>query len=193
MRRTTIAALPLLLSGVLWVAMGAFHSSVRPLVIVFGLFHFAAGFLLVRNPSRLVRGLGIVAWVPGLLGFPFGTIFAIFAIKWLRDPNCNVRPKGPPAEAATPHGRSCLIQRLVSQAFDIAPDSAAAQASYRHGMTIPPGRIISFLDELRFDYGFDVSGEDAPQVDSTQELLDLLAMRNPFELNQPPAASPAIS
>lgn len=151
-----------------------------PLLLVFGVFYLSVGFFLARKPGPLARALGMVAWAPFLLGIPIGTILAVLAIAKLRDPNCNVRPKGPPPEASSPEGRRLLIERLVRDAFGLTAGSFGPETSFRDTLNIAPGHIISFLDGLGSDFRFHVSGDDAGQVDTTHALLALLEARNPY-------------
>jgi hypothetical protein len=46
---------------------------------------------------------------------------------------------------------------------------------------VAPGSLVAFLDDLKGDYGFNISGDDADRVDSTAQLMALLQERNPCE------------
>lgn len=180
MRTTTKCSIPLILTGAFWTFFGSISLAKTPLPLVFGVFYLSVGIFLARKPSPLARGLGIAAWAPFLLGFPIGTILAVLAIRKLRDPNCNVRPQGPPPEASSPEGRRSLVERLVRDTFSLAPGAFGPDTSFRDTLNIAPGHIISFLDDLGSDLRFRISGDDAGQVDSPQAILNLLEARHPY-------------
>lgn len=180
MRTTTKCSIPLILTGAFWTFFGSMSLAKMQLPLVFGVFYLSVGVFLARKPGPLARGLGIAAWAPFLLGIPIGTILAVLAIRKLRDPNCNVRPQGPPPEASSPEGRRSLVEKLVRDTFGLAPGSFGSETSFRDTLNIAPGHIISLLDDLGSDLRFRISGDDAGQVDSTQALLTLLEARNPY-------------
>lgn len=182
MKRTTLCALPLMLHGLVFLLIGNGNPVTSPEYWVFlliGGFYTVTALMLMQNPSRIARTMGVVAWAPFFLCLPIGTYIAVMAIKTLRNPDCNDRPQGPPIIALSPSGRSALVARLLDETLGVDCKGANATRSFTGNFGIPSGRLISFLDDLRTDHGFQVTAADADSIDTPQDLLDLLELRHP--------------
>ncbi|HSI61637.1 MAG TPA: hypothetical protein VLE43_00925 [Candidatus Saccharimonadia bacterium] len=69
------------------------------------------------------------------------------------------------------------VQAFVTE-FGAYEDAKGAPLSISRDLLIPRGTFARFLDDLRIDHGVSTSGADADEVDSLQELLELLSKRH---------------
>ncbi|RBP42565.1 hypothetical protein DES53_106274 [Roseimicrobium gellanilyticum] len=71
-----------------------------------------------------------------------------------------------------------VTTRAFLTEFGVYEDADGKPLSVSKELRIPPGTYARFLDDLRVDHGFSISGSDAEDVDSLQDLIALLTKRH---------------
>lgn len=90
-------------------------------------------------------------------------------------------------EPAAPLGRQpgvnqfSLVEvttRAFLTEFGAYEDAKGMPLSVSKDLRIPPGTYARFLEDLRIDHGFSISGSEADDVDTLQDLIVLLTKRH---------------
>jgi hypothetical protein len=62
--------------------------------------------------------------------------------------------------------------------FGAYEDAKGKPLSVSKELRIPPGTYARFLEDLRIDHGFSISGSDAEDADTLEDLIALLTKRH---------------
>lgn len=181
---TLLYAGPLSFLGISWAAAGQFLAE-KPSAAIFlqalGLVYLLIGGLLFTS-WKGAPILGALAWFPILFLVPVGTIWGIAALRALRQWNGPAAPHPKAPLQLQPRRNKFSLVETVTRSFvaefGAYEDAQGRPLSVSRDLRIPPGTYARFLDDLRIDHGFSISGADAEEVDSLKALIDVLTNRH---------------
>ena len=181
--RWLLVGLPLTICGLVWLWIGVIDGPGpdKILMLTCGIGYGAIGFGAIST-NRIICRIAIVAWVPLLALFPIGTILGIFAIKNLRG-NQNTRQFIVDTVGSLPFEEVAeIVRRQAQQSLSLSRDQLAA--SLENDLGVAPGRLNSFLDDLGIDFRLPISSNDRQDIESIEDVIELLRRRRTNHPNQ---------
>ena len=178
--------LPLVALGAIWLDAGITYMNKQPAVaLTLGTAcpYLIIGFLALSE-NRWCRKLARIAWYPLLLVFPIGTLYGIFALKSLRSDSREVKrfresikinPLSLEDSVAIVSREARSRLRLKENQFD-----QSLVGSLKFG----PAEVISFIDDLESDYGFDINSFVTINKASVLDIINAIARSTQQESNK---------
>ena len=166
------SGMPLLLLGGLNIWLATKMGDARLNVI--GGFYVCSSLFAISS-NRTIRKIAVLAWCPLLLAIPVGTIVGISAIRLLLRNPAVIQATQAKVKAMSSIEVEQFVRRKASNVLEI-PDSKF-DVSIERQLMIAPVALIHFLDDLNIDYGLPVSSDDRTNIDTVEDLVQLLASR----------------